>query len=545
MFKLQLLNWDFNLYKNKINYFIWNFEISIKSYLNYQIKITGNQLKERRIENIRIKIAEAKKYLSKNPARALKLAKKIKQFSEGNPEIDGYAEFLLGSALRNLGDWNSALIHFENSLTLRSEHKDRDYSLTLAAAGKCYYYTGNSEKAIKYLTGALSIQEKVKDYYEKCRTLIFIANVYEIFTKDHKRTISLYNEALVLSRKIKSKNFEASSYGGISSVYFNMGKFSRAIEMLLKSEKIYSKPKDDYMLSQVYAELGRCNYELRKFKEAINYFLKLLSAAARLKNINVRFEALSNLAVCYYETGEYSLMEKYRKLLKKYLNNIQDKVLVYDYYRTFAEVYFNKGEFEKAFEFHKRYTNEYIRFRDEQIERQMKQLMLSFEKERAEKEAEILRLRNNELRKEIETKTKELNNSANYIVQKNEFINSIFDEINTYIKKTDIGRHHRDNLLKFLSIVESRNRLNKEMVSFESRLNTLNLEFVKKLSKKFQALSPVELKICSMMKINLGTKEIAKLLFISPRTVETHRHHIIKKLKLPKSQNLLGFINTI
>lgn len=495
--------------------------------------------------NIDSLITEAKRHLTRNPAKSLQLAKKIRLLAEGKPEAEGKAEFLLGSACRNLGDWNTALIHFENSIKLRAFKKNGDYSSSLAAAGKCYYYTGNSEKAIEYLTKSLSIQEKEKDYYEKCRTLIFIANVYEIFTKDYNKTISLYNEALILSRKVKSKNFEGSSYGGISSVYFNMGKYSNAVEMLLKSEEIYVKLNDEYMLSQVYAELGKCYYEQKNFSEAINYFKLLLSVGEKLKNSNIKFEALGNLAICSYETGDLKRMEKYMVLLNKYLNKIQDKVLVYEYYKTFAGIYFKNGEYEKAFEFHKKYTDKYIKFRDEQIEKQMKQLMISFEKERAEKESEILKLKNNELKKEIETKTKELNNSANYIVQKNEFLNDIFHEINTYIKKTDIGKLHRDNLLRFLSIVESRNRLNKEMVSFESRLNTLNLEFVKKLSKKFPALSPVELKICSMMKINLGTKEIAKLLFISPRTVETHRHHIIKKLKLPKSQNLLGFIQTI
>lgn len=490
-------------------------------------------------------IAVAKRLLTSDPSGALKIAKEIRQLAEGQKEEEGKAEFLLGSALRNLGDWNSALVHFENTLKLRSVLKINDYSSALSAAGKCYYYTGNSEKAIIYLSKALSIQEKEKDYYEKCRTMIFIANVYEVYTNDHRKTISFYNEALALSRKIKSKNFEASSYGGISSVFYNMGRFSSAIEMLLKAKIIYEKLNDEYMLSQVYAELGKCYLEKKDISDAISYFRKVLTLSVKLKNNNIRFEALSNLAACCYESGETSKAEKYHNTLKRYIKKTQDKVLVYDYYRVFAEIYSQNSDFKKALEYHKKYTKEYIAFRDEQIEKQMKQLMLSFEKERAEKESEILRLKNNELKKEIETKTNELNKSANYIVQKNEFLNDIFHEINTYIKKTDIGKLHRDNLLKFLSIVESRNRLNKEMVSFETKLNMLNLEFVKKLSKKFPSLTPVEIKICSLMKIDLGTKEIARLLFISPRTVETHRHRIIKKLKLPRAQNLLTFINTI
>lgn len=49
---------------------------------------------------------------------------------------------------------------------------------------------------------------------------------------------------------------------------------------------------------------------------------------------------------------------------------------------------------------------------------------------------------------------------------------------------------------------------------------------------RFEALTRQELKVLKMLAEGRSNKEIAALLFISPKTVETHRTHIMKKLDL-------------
>lgn len=49
---------------------------------------------------------------------------------------------------------------------------------------------------------------------------------------------------------------------------------------------------------------------------------------------------------------------------------------------------------------------------------------------------------------------------------------------------------------------------------------------------RFDALTKQELKILKMLAEGKSNKEIAVLLFISPKTVETHRTHVMKKLDL-------------
>jgi DNA-binding NarL/FixJ family response regulator len=55
----------------------------------------------------------------------------------------------------------------------------------------------------------------------------------------------------------------------------------------------------------------------------------------------------------------------------------------------------------------------------------------------------------------------------------------------------------------------------------------------------FKQLTFAEKKILELVADQKSTKEIAALLFISEKTVETHRGHIIKKLNIPPGKNAL------
>lgn len=57
------------------------------------------------------------------------------------------------------------------------------------------------------------------------------------------------------------------------------------------------------------------------------------------------------------------------------------------------------------------------------------------------------------------------------------------------------------------------------------------------------ALTEREIEIINLIKEGLSSKEIASTLNISLKTVEVHRHNVLKKLKLKNSASLVNFIN--
>ena len=81
---------------------------------------------------------------------------------------------------------------------------------------------------------------------------------------------------------------------------------------------------------------------------------------------------------------------------------------------------------------------------------------------------------------------------------------------------------------------------------FEDNLKKLTSSFGSSLSRKIPRLTPRENEICNMIRSGLASKEIARLLNISYRSVETYRNYIRKKLGITNQKiNLTTYLGTL
>ncbi|MEQ9298501.1 MAG: sigma factor-like helix-turn-helix DNA-binding protein [Cyclobacteriaceae bacterium] len=59
-----------------------------------------------------------------------------------------------------------------------------------------------------------------------------------------------------------------------------------------------------------------------------------------------------------------------------------------------------------------------------------------------------------------------------------------------------------------------------------------NKEFQNKLKQVYPQLTSYDLRLCTYLKANLSTKEIARILNITPDSVKKAKHRLRKKLKM-------------
>ena len=77
----------------------------------------------------------------------------------------------------------------------------------------------------------------------------------------------------------------------------------------------------------------------------------------------------------------------------------------------------------------------------------------------------------------------------------------------------------------------------------ESNLNEIISPFTRKMSLKYLNLTPTEIRIANLIKYGSSSKEIAELMNVSPRTIETHRKNIRRKIGLEgKRANLRSYL---
>jgi DNA-binding CsgD family transcriptional regulator len=79
----------------------------------------------------------------------------------------------------------------------------------------------------------------------------------------------------------------------------------------------------------------------------------------------------------------------------------------------------------------------------------------------------------------------------------------------------------------------------------ESNLNEIILPFSRKLSYNYLGLTPTEIRVANLIKDERTTKEIAEIMNLSGKTVETHRTRIRKKLGIKhKKVNLRSYLSS-
>ena len=80
---------------------------------------------------------------------------------------------------------------------------------------------------------------------------------------------------------------------------------------------------------------------------------------------------------------------------------------------------------------------------------------------------------------------------------------------------------------------------------FEKNFDYVHNGFIHKLTECFPELTFSERRMCIYLKVDLASKEIASLLNISSRSVETVRYRLRKKFGLDREDNLRDFLNRL
>ena len=69
--------------------------------------------------------------------------------------------------------------------------------------------------------------------------------------------------------------------------------------------------------------------------------------------------------------------------------------------------------------------------------------------------------------------------------------------------------------------------------------------FLEKLKAINESIVPTEMEFCALLKLNIPTKEIARYKNIEPRSVQTKKYRIRKKLNIPGSEDIYFWFNKI
>ncbi len=159
----------------------------------------------------------------------------------------------------------------------------------------------------------------------------------------------------------------------------------------------------------------------------------------------------------------------------------------------------------------------------------------------AENQAEISKLQQDKLQAEIQFKNQELASTTMHLVQKGEFMNKLKDELTKILGATNEPKTKKE-IRRTIKLLNENAQLDEDWQQFSQYFDEVHEDFLKRLRKAYPQLTPKDQRLCTYLKMNLSTKEIAPLMNISVRGVEVSRYRLRKKMELSTETNLNEFM---
>ena len=189
-----------------------------------------------------------------------------------------------------------------------------------------------------------------------------------------------------------------------------------------------------------------------------------------------------------------------------------------------------------GFYIHKTYTNYYSKQELKLIEENN----LLLEIKELENNQQLMKLKNEQLSLDVDSKSRELAVSTMSLINKNELLNIIKEDL----KKSNDETGSR-SIKSVISVINKNINEEDSWNVFKDAFDNVDKDFLKKLKVAHTTLTPNDLRLCAYLRLNLSSKEIAPLISISVRSVEIKRYRLRKKMELTHEQGLVEYILSI
>ncbi|HHN47391.1 MAG TPA: tetratricopeptide repeat protein [Bacteroidales bacterium] len=439
----------------------------------------------------------------------------------GKRELEGFAYNSLGSLSLSRSENDLALQYFKESLAIAEEISDEGFIANqLTNIGRVYENRGLLDSALYYMNQGLEIRTSLNHIRGMASSGLVIGNLLikmeryqdavEILNKSQSMYTGLNDDtgiSLALKRKAMALNYLGKSNQA----------FSDAENALFLARKI----KNPSLISDIYSTLAEMMAHNGDYENAYNNTLLHNRLKDSLANAN-KENILSELEIQFQSArkdDQISMLKQQNQIQRK--NNflllvslsalLAILVLILILFRLKSQGMMKQQKLHEQ---------------ENTIRQQESQLK--------EKEQQMLK-------EDLEARNREMASKALEMLRVNETIESIIEKLENFRDSNSQDEELVHSLRGIVSELESQVK-NNSWNEFESIFNNIHSKFFTKLLETCPNLTPSEIKIAALLRLNLNTKEIAALTYKSEPGIKSTRFRLRKKLGLNSDDSLVPYL---
>jgi len=462
--------------------------------------------------------------------RALRIANEL-----GNNSMAGITLMNMANVLTQQKNYNKALEYLEQSLEYhRKDGNSKEEANVLHNIGIIHFEKKDYERAKDYFIQALTIKEALKT---DPAGMIKIYNNLGLIAKEENNldlAEQYYSSTLRIARQSGDKPGEAVAMNNLGSLKMIQGisgvledlQGSLQIAQSLGLKKLILSNYDN--IQQFYSsrkDWEKAYYYSQKYR-ALNDSIFNEESAARIIELQTKYDTEMK------EKENQILRERQRiQLLRNRLLTLMAVVLALLATSFFIMFRLKRQSLRQSHELFDKET-ELSQMKLNESERRNKNLQ---EVLFAEEEIKKLQIQS------IEQKNHELTSATLLIANKNE----VFENLRKMAEQVRINGS-KDESEKIKEIIREINRqtdVENQWEQFRVHFESIHKSFFSNLRENNAGLTQTDLQLCAYIKLNMGTKEIARLMNITAESVNTHRYRLRKKITLKAEETLDEFIH--
>ncbi|MFQ3597973.1 MAG: LuxR family transcriptional regulator [Chloroherpetonaceae bacterium] len=470
--------------------------------------------------------------------------------AKGLAESIGYESGIVKSLHRaatnygQLGDYENALACALNARERLKHAPDKTLQSAVAQTiGTAYYNLGDYETALRFGYESLTIAQDLNAPILIAKSYTTLGNTYfQIY--DFEQARLAFEKCLMIVTEAGHRYGQSVSLNNLANVYEQMNDYPAAIEAHQKSLAIKEELGDEAGQAHVLISIGNCYMKMEKMKKAESTYKKSLSLSRKLDDKTEHIAALYSLGKLYNVEGRGAQAIQMLQEALGLLDTIKKVERLADVHRELSRAFEQTGDLIKALHHVRLHQSVREEMLNEEVISKTKKLQIIHQVAEMAREREIFRLKAEQTEKELAHKKQEIVSMAMTLVQKNELVEKLKSELAT-LSKSASGKASEGIEQKISDLIEQLDKSKADEKSwrlFEQQFESVHQNFIQTLTQRFPELTKTELRLCVLLKIQLSTKEIAQLLFLSPRSIETYRLHLRRKLGLSQNTNLTEFL---
>ncbi len=453
----------------------------------------------------------------------------------------------IGTVFYELGNYTQAQDYLLKSLKLAEDLLNDDLaSRALNNLGNVHADLKNNKKALDYYKKSLKLKEQLN---QKRRLPAAYNNIGLVYTnlKEHTLAINNLSKSSEIAKELGDKRSESRAYNNIGIEYSKQGEYDKALTFFNKSISIKSEIKDIDGLASAYLYRGKNYLEMKRFKQAKTDCLLSLDMTNTSGALNLQKEACECISKTLESIGNYKDALTYSKRYVSLKDSLFNKEKTQEITRNEMTYQFEKKQLADSITFHKKETTQKVAFQ-KNLNKQHRKfyitliislIIIGFLLFAYAKHKQNLKLKNSE----IEFKQRDLTNLAVNISNNQEWAESLAERLE--LLKASTGRKRAKELEHLETEIKNKVWVNNNSDNFYKQIDALSSSFYNKLISQFEGLTKTDIRLCSLIKLNLNTKQIATLQNINPSSVKMSRNRLRKKLNLSPDDDLNTFLHTL